>query len=102
MTEEITFCRGGGCTAKLGPDLLSHVLSKIPKGLRKKIVGAAEPKKITCGFAENGYSFEIEGYVEKEDECQLWFTSSVERNPRKPKKEYSAQLRGEAYVTAYA
>ena len=32
MTEEITFCRGGGCTAKLGPDLLSHVLSKIPKG----------------------------------------------------------------------
>ena len=32
MTDEITFCRGGGCTAKLGPDLLSHVLSKIPKG----------------------------------------------------------------------
>ena len=31
MTEEIVFCKGGGCTAKLGPDLLSHVLGKNPK-----------------------------------------------------------------------
>ena len=32
MTEEIVFCKGGGCTTKLGPDLLSHVLGKIPRG----------------------------------------------------------------------
>ena len=32
MAEEIVFCKGGGCTAKLGPDLLSHVLGKIPRG----------------------------------------------------------------------
>ncbi|WP_455721356.1 selenide, water dikinase SelD [Agathobacter sp.] len=31
MAEEIVFCKGGGCTAKLGPDLLSHVLTKLPK-----------------------------------------------------------------------
>lgn len=30
--EDIIFCKGGGCTAKLGPDILRHVLSKIPKG----------------------------------------------------------------------
>lgn len=30
--KEIVFCKGGGCTAKLGPDLLSHVLSQIPRG----------------------------------------------------------------------
>lgn len=29
--EPIVFCRGGGCTAKLGPGILSHVLEKIPK-----------------------------------------------------------------------
>lgn len=29
--EEIVFCRGGGCTAKLGPGALSRVLEKIPK-----------------------------------------------------------------------
>lgn len=29
--EPIVFCRGGGCTAKLGPGALSHVLEKIPK-----------------------------------------------------------------------
>ena len=32
MAEEIVFCKGGGCTAKLGPDLLSHELDKIPRG----------------------------------------------------------------------
>ena len=32
MPQEIVFCKGGGCTAKLGPDLLSHVLSKLSKG----------------------------------------------------------------------
>ena len=32
MPQEIVFCKGGGCTAKLGPDLLSHVLAKLPRG----------------------------------------------------------------------
>ena len=32
MSEEnIVFCRSGGCTAKLGPGVLEHVLSRIPK-----------------------------------------------------------------------
>lgn len=30
--ETIQFCRGGGCTAKLGPEVLSRVLEKIPRG----------------------------------------------------------------------
>lgn len=30
--EKIVFCKGGGCTAKLGAGLLSHVLEKLPKG----------------------------------------------------------------------
>lgn len=31
MTQEIVFCKGGGCTAKLGPGILSSVLAKLPK-----------------------------------------------------------------------
>lgn len=30
--EKIQFCRGGGCTAKLGPGILERVLSRLPKG----------------------------------------------------------------------
>lgn len=30
--DKIVFCKGGGCTAKLGAGLLSHVLEKLPKG----------------------------------------------------------------------
>lgn len=30
--EKIVFCRGGGCTAKLGAGILSHILEKLPKG----------------------------------------------------------------------
>ncbi len=29
--EKIVFCKGGGCTAKLGPGALARVLSKLPK-----------------------------------------------------------------------
>lgn len=31
MENKIQFCRGGGCTAKLGPGALSRVLEKIPR-----------------------------------------------------------------------
>lgn len=31
MDENIVFCKSGGCTAKLGPGALSHVLDKIPR-----------------------------------------------------------------------
>ena len=32
MDKPILFCESGGCTAKLGAGLLSHVLEKLPKG----------------------------------------------------------------------
>ena len=32
MEPSIVFCRGGGCTAKLGAGVLTHVLEKLPKG----------------------------------------------------------------------
>lgn len=32
MSEPIEFCKGGGCTAKLGAQAMNRVLSKLPKG----------------------------------------------------------------------
>lgn len=32
MNEQIVFCKGGGCTAKLGPGILERVLDCLPKG----------------------------------------------------------------------
>lgn len=32
MSETMEFCKSGGCTAKLGPGILSRVLSRLPKG----------------------------------------------------------------------
>lgn len=32
MSEEALFCTGGGCTAKLGPAVLSRILGRIPRG----------------------------------------------------------------------
>ena len=31
MTEDKLFCKGGGCTAKLGPGILERVLGRLPK-----------------------------------------------------------------------
>lgn len=36
--EEIVFCRGGGCTAKLGPGVLARVLEKIPKKADENLI----------------------------------------------------------------
>ncbi len=33
MSEKIVFCKGGGCTAKLGAGVLSRVLERIPRGV---------------------------------------------------------------------
>lgn len=32
MSEPVIICKGGGCTAKLGPGILSRVLENLPKG----------------------------------------------------------------------
>lgn len=32
QTEKVVFCTGGGCTAKLGAGVLSHILEKLPRG----------------------------------------------------------------------
>jgi len=32
MEEKLVFCKGGGCTAKLGAGILERVLSRLPKG----------------------------------------------------------------------
>lgn len=32
MKNEMNFCRGGGCTAKLGAGALSRVLGMLPRG----------------------------------------------------------------------
>ena len=36
MGGNIVFCKGGGCTAKLGAGVLGHVLQKLPKGAPDK------------------------------------------------------------------
>lgn len=91
-----------GIATSLPCDSDEPELSRIPKRIRKRILGEAEAEKITYSFNEQNYDFEITGAAEKIDGCELWFTSSVDRNPKKPKKEYTSQLRGEAYVAAYA
>ena len=32
MAEPILFCKGGGCTAKLGAGVLSRILERLPRG----------------------------------------------------------------------
>ncbi len=99
--ELITTARRGIATS-LPCDSDEPELSRIPGGIQKKIIGEALPEKVTCCFTAKDFCFEMSATVQKADGCELWFTSSVDRNPRKPKKEYTAQLRGEAYVAAYA
>ena len=42
MSEKIVFCKGGGCTAKLGAGVLSHVLEKLEVSRRSEVRAAAK------------------------------------------------------------
>ena len=48
--EKITFCRGGGCTAKLGPQALNRVLSLLPKGEKDPDLLVGIPARMTRLF----------------------------------------------------
>lgn len=91
-----------GIATSLPCDSDEPELSKIPKRIRNAILGEAVAEKVVFPFSEGDSSFEVTATVEKTSECELWFTSTVDRNPRKPKKEYTAQLRGEAFCASYA
>ena len=91
-----------GIATSLPCDSDEPELSKIPKRIRNTILGEAVAEKVVFPFSEGDYNFELTATVEKTSECELWFTSTVDRNPRKPRKEYTAQLRGEAFCASYA
>lgn len=38
MGKDILFCKGGGCTAKLGPGALRHILEKLPKAADQNLI----------------------------------------------------------------
>ena len=100
VRELVTTARRGIATS-LPCDESEPELSKIPKGLRKKIIGDCEPQKVSHCFSAEEFAFEASATIDKVDKCELWFISSVDRNPKKPKKECTAQLRGEAYIAAF-
>ena len=48
--EPIVFCKGGGCTAKLGPAVLSRVLSQIPKAEDPNLLIGYENSDDAAGY----------------------------------------------------
>ena len=38
MSEDKIFCKGGGCTAKLGPEVLDRILPMLPRKQDKDLL----------------------------------------------------------------
>ena len=49
MEKEKLFCKGGGCTAKLGAGILSRILSKIPQKIKQQ--KSCQNPNIESGFS---------------------------------------------------
>ena len=45
--SEILFCKGGGCTAKLGAGVLSRVLELLPKGVKDEKITHKNRKRFS-------------------------------------------------------
>lgn len=99
--ELVTTARRGISVA-MPTDEEEPELLKISKRLLQKAIGEFTAQKIVFPFECGEYNFELTAKIIKAEECQLWFAMEVDSNPSRPKKEYTAQLRGEGYVAAYA
>ena len=74
----------------------------ISKRLYAEAIPNAKRESLTLSFSSNGCEIEIEAHAEKAEGREMWFACEVDSSPRMPKKEYTSQLRGEAYIAALA
>lgn len=53
MGEKIVFCKGGGCTAKLGAGVLERVLERLPEGNKdERLLAAVEADHASATLEE--------------------------------------------------
>ncbi len=74
---------------------------RISKRSAARILGECEPYEASLDFECAGFGFALTAKIEKVKECNLWFAKCISGDPRKPKKPYREELRGEAYISAY-
>ena len=75
---------------------------RVSKRLYAEAIPEAERKDFTLTFSSNGCEIELKAHAEKAEGGEMWFACEVDTPPARPKKEYVAQLRGEAYIAALA
>lgn len=75
---------------------------RISKRLYAEAIPEAEMKNFTLGFSSCGCEIEISAHADRVNKNEMWFCLEVDTHPAKPKKEYVAKLRGEAYIAALA
>ena len=91
-----------GISPTLPTDIDEPLHEAASRRILESIIGECKSEKIIFNTVISAYNFEFFAFCDKLDGCKLWFTSEVDFNPERPKKEYLAQLRGEGYVAAYA
>ncbi len=99
--EFVTIARRG-ISPTLPPDIDEPEHEAASRRILESIIGKGERAKTTLSTDISSHRFEISGFADKIDGCKLWFASDVDFDPTRPRKAYSAQLRGEGYVSAYA
>ncbi len=91
-----------GIAASVPSDSDEPVLLSFSKRILNDIIGNAKSEIINYDFECNQHKFTLVARSEKIDNCKLWFATEVDCNPKRPKKEYIDELRGEGYIAAYA
>lgn len=69
--------------------------------LPRELICEGDERILSLDFESGEYNFSLTASADKIEECKLWFTTLVDCNPKRPKKEQIAEIRGEAFVTAY-
>ncbi len=77
-------------------------LSGAPQRILKSLIGDIKPYRINLDFEAGGYSFELSADADTRDGNILTLAREISSSPKKPRREETAEARGEAFITAYA
>ncbi len=90
-----------GISPTASPDEDEPAISPIARTRLHGIIGEIADETLHYRFIDGEYSFELSAVVERIQKNEITIARTVQGNPKKPKKNELAQIRGEGYTAAF-
>ena len=100
VSEFVSIARRG-ISASVSYDEDEPLVSPVASARLSRLTGGLQSEKIEHRFISREWVFRLSGRVDGISGNEICIARAIESNPRRPKKNEVAEIRGEGFVTAY-